>query len=121
MRVCFLPGPPSLIRDNTSKSGSTLRGPCPSRPGLCGSWGTYGEQAGYAAILLSEKLRGGRSVVDHYHDEALNVAIDELIAQMARVEPGLIGDEAREVIAGTVENLLRPEAVSLHRRRLIGA
>ncbi len=46
--------------------------------------------------------------MDHYGgDEALNVAMDELIAQMARVEPGLIREEAREVIAETVGGLLR--------------
>jgi hypothetical protein len=45
--------------------------------------------------------------MEHYEDEALNSAIDELIAQMARVEPNLIQGEAREVIARTVEDLLR--------------
>ena len=45
--------------------------------------------------------------MDHYGDEALNEAIDELIAQMARVEPDLIKTEAREVIAETVGHLLR--------------
>ncbi len=45
--------------------------------------------------------------MEHYGDEALNVAIDDLIAQMARVEPGLLQDEAREVIRETVEELLR--------------
>ena len=45
--------------------------------------------------------------MDHYEDEALNEAIDELIAQMSRVEPDLIKEEAREVIAGTVGHLLR--------------
>ena len=45
--------------------------------------------------------------MDHYEDEALNEAIDELIAQMARVEPDLLTVEAREVIAETVEHLLR--------------
>ena len=45
--------------------------------------------------------------MDHYGDEALNEAIDELIAQMARVEPDLIKEEAREVIAETVGHLLR--------------
>jgi hypothetical protein len=45
--------------------------------------------------------------MDDYGDEALNVAIDELIAQMARVEPDLIREEAREVIADTVGELLR--------------
>ena len=45
--------------------------------------------------------------MDHFGDEALNEAIDELIAQMARVEPDLLTVEAREVIAETVEDLLR--------------
>ena len=45
--------------------------------------------------------------MDHYQDEALNDAIDELIAQMARVEPDLLQEEAREVITRTVEDLLR--------------
>ena len=45
--------------------------------------------------------------MDHYGDEALNEAIDELIAQMARVEPDLLTVEAREVIAETLEHLLR--------------
>jgi len=45
--------------------------------------------------------------MDHYEDEALNAAIDELIAQMTRVEPNLLTEEAREVIAETVEHLLR--------------
>jgi hypothetical protein len=46
-------------------------------------------------------------VTDHYGDEALNGTIDELVAQMARIEPGLIQDEAREVITETVGELLR--------------
>jgi hypothetical protein len=45
--------------------------------------------------------------MDHYGDEALNEAIDELIAQMTRLEPDLIKEEAREVIAETVGLLLR--------------
>ena len=45
--------------------------------------------------------------MEHYEDEDLNVAIDELIAQMARVEPNLLQEEAREVLARTVEELLR--------------
>jgi hypothetical protein len=45
--------------------------------------------------------------MDHYGDEALNEAIDELIAQMARLEPDLVEEEAREVIAETVGHLLR--------------
>ncbi len=45
--------------------------------------------------------------MEHYGDEALNAAIDELIAQMARLEPGLVREEAREVIAETVVELLR--------------
>ncbi len=45
--------------------------------------------------------------MDHYGDKALNGAIDELIAQMVRVEPGLIQSEAREVIIETVGELLR--------------
>jgi hypothetical protein len=45
--------------------------------------------------------------MEHYEDEALNDAIDELITQMARVEPDLLQGEAREVIARTVEDLLR--------------
>ena len=45
--------------------------------------------------------------MEHYEDEALNNAIDELIAQMARVEPDLLQEEAREVIVRTVEDLLR--------------
>ena len=46
--------------------------------------------------------------MDHYYgDEALNEAIDELIAQMARLEPDLLEEEAREVIAETVGHLLR--------------
>jgi hypothetical protein len=76
-------------------------------PKLSGSHGTYGEQATYAAILLPEKLPGGRAVMEHYEDEALNDAIDELIVQMARVEPDLLQVEAREEIVRTVEDLLR--------------
>ena len=45
--------------------------------------------------------------MEHYEGEALNGAIDEHIAQMARVEPNLLQAEAREVIARTVEELLR--------------
>ena len=45
--------------------------------------------------------------MDHYGDEPLNEAIDELIAQMARLEPDLIKTEAREVIAETVGHLLK--------------
>jgi hypothetical protein len=46
--------------------------------------------------------------MDHYRDdEALNEAIDELIAQMARLDSDLIKEEAREVIAETVGHLLR--------------
>jgi len=45
--------------------------------------------------------------MEHYEDEALNDAIDKLIAQMARVEPDLLQEEAREVIVRTVEDLLR--------------
>jgi hypothetical protein len=45
--------------------------------------------------------------MDHYGDEALNEAIDELIAQMSRVEPDLIKEEAREVISETVGYLLK--------------
>jgi hypothetical protein len=45
--------------------------------------------------------------MEHYGDEALNGAIEELIAQMARVEPGLIREEALEVIEETVGQLLR--------------
>ena len=45
--------------------------------------------------------------MDHYGDEALNEAIDELIVQMARLEPDLLTVEAREVIAETVGHLLR--------------
>jgi hypothetical protein len=55
-----------------------------------------------------KKLRGGRSVMEEeYGDEALYGAIEELIAQMARVDPGLIRGEAREVITETVGELLR--------------
>ncbi len=45
--------------------------------------------------------------MNHSGDEALNDAIDELIAQMARAEPNLIQEQAREVIADTVGELLR--------------
>jgi hypothetical protein len=45
--------------------------------------------------------------MEHYEDAALNDAIDELITQMARVEQNLHQEEAREVIARTVEDLLR--------------
>jgi hypothetical protein len=45
--------------------------------------------------------------MDHPRDEALNEAIDELIAQMARLEPDLLKEEAHEVIIETVEHLLR--------------
>lgn len=54
-----------------------------------------------------KQLSGGRWAMDHYRDEALNEAIDELILQMTRLEPELIKDEAREVIAETVGHLLR--------------
>jgi hypothetical protein len=57
---------------------------------------------------LGKQLSGGKWAMDHYgDDEALNEAINELIAQMARVEPDLIKEEAREVIADTVGQLLR--------------
>jgi hypothetical protein len=52
-------------------------------------------------------LSGERWAMDHHDDEALNEAIDELIAQMSRLEPELIKAEAREVIAETVDHLLR--------------
>jgi hypothetical protein len=46
--------------------------------------------------------------MEDYGDEAiLKGAIDELVAQMARIEPGLIQEEAREVIEETVGELLR--------------
>ena len=45
--------------------------------------------------------------MEHYEDEDSIVAIDELIAQMAQVEPNLLQEDAREVIARTVEDLLR--------------
>jgi hypothetical protein len=45
--------------------------------------------------------------MDDYEDEALNEVIEQLIAQMARLEPDLIKEEAREVIAETVGQLLR--------------
>jgi hypothetical protein len=45
--------------------------------------------------------------MEHFEDKALNSAIDELIAQMARVEPDLLQEEAREVIVRTVEDLIR--------------
>jgi hypothetical protein len=45
--------------------------------------------------------------MDQYNTETLSEAIDELIAQMVRLEPDLITEEAREVIAETVEHLLR--------------
>jgi hypothetical protein len=45
--------------------------------------------------------------MDQYGDEPLNEAIDQLIAHMARVEPDLLKEEAREVIAETVGHLLR--------------
>ena len=45
--------------------------------------------------------------MDHHEDEALSEAIDELIAQMARLEPHLFKEEAREVIAETVGHLPR--------------
>ena len=35
--------------------------------------------------------------MDHYGDEALNEAMDELIAQMARLEPDLIKEEAQAI------------------------
>ena len=77
------------------------------RMNLSGSRATYVGQATCAAILLPAKLRAGRSVMEHYDDEDLNLAIDELVAQMARVEPDLLQEDAREVIARTVEDLLR--------------
>jgi len=45
--------------------------------------------------------------MEHYEDEALDATLDELIAQMGRVEPKLLTEEAHEVIAETVEHLLR--------------
>ncbi len=45
--------------------------------------------------------------MEGYGDEALKGAVEELIAQMVQVEPGLIQDEAREVITETVGELLR--------------
>ena len=45
--------------------------------------------------------------MDHYGDKASNEAIDELIAQMTRLEPDLIKEEARVVIAETVGHLLK--------------
>jgi hypothetical protein len=57
---------------------------------------------------LGKQLSGGRWAMHHYgDDEALNEAIDELIAQMARLEPDLLKVEAHEVIAETVAHLLR--------------
>ena len=44
--------------------------------------------------------------MDQYNTETLSEAIDELIAQMARLEPDLLKEEAREVIAETVRHLL---------------
>jgi hypothetical protein len=45
--------------------------------------------------------------MDHFEDETLNVAIDELILEMVRLKPNLLTEEAREVIAETVVHLLR--------------
>jgi hypothetical protein len=45
--------------------------------------------------------------MEHYEDEGLDETLDELIAQMGRVEPKLIKEEVHEVIAETVEHLLR--------------
>ncbi len=45
--------------------------------------------------------------MDDFKDEALNETIDALITQMARLEPDLIKEEAREVIVETVGHLLR--------------
>ncbi len=39
--------------------------------------------------------------MDHYGDETLNEAIDELIAHMARVEPDLINSPYAKAPAGT--------------------
>jgi hypothetical protein len=55
----------------------------------------------------AKQLIGERWAMDQYGDEALNEAIDELIVQMARLEPDLLKEEAREVIAETVGHLLR--------------
>jgi hypothetical protein len=66
------------------------------------------DKLGTQIYCCSGKQRsGGRWAMDHFGDEALNEAIDELIAQMARVEPDLLKEEAREVIAETVGHLLR--------------
>jgi len=43
----------------------------------------------------------------HYEDEALDETLDDLIAQMGRVEPKLLTEEAHEVVVETVEHLLR--------------
>ena len=45
--------------------------------------------------------------MEDYGNKALKGAIEELIAQMARIEPGLIQEEAREVIGETVGELFR--------------
>ena len=44
--------------------------------------------------------------MEYYEDKALNDALNELISQMAPVEPNLLQEEAREVIARTVAELL---------------
>jgi hypothetical protein len=58
-------------------------------------------------FCLGKQLSSRRWAMDNYGDEAVTEAIDELIAQMARVEPDLIKEEAHEVIVETVEHLLR--------------
>ena len=44
---------------------------------------------------------------DPFQEQALNDAIEELVAEMIRLEPRLIEQEVREVIRGTVEHLRR--------------
>jgi hypothetical protein len=60
--------------------------------------------------VAAGKLRNGNfdlklEPYDEYLD--LNEAIDTLITEMARIEPELVRDEAREVLSKAVRELIR--------------
>jgi hypothetical protein len=51
--------------------------------------------------------KDGGAMNDPLEEQALNKAVEDLVAEMVRVKPELFEQEAREVIRGTVEHLLR--------------
>jgi hypothetical protein len=42
-----------------------------------------------------------------YEDQAIEQAVDNLVAEIGRVEPNLLQEDAREEIRRTVEDLMR--------------